>query len=366
LMFLKKITRGVFKPRSFQCMCCTHDAQVKLGRKLQKKPWAHSASRVHIADEQVAEMLAKTITKDIRNDSIIFEANPGPGILTKALLENGAQRLRIFVPKESDYVLDLKKIETEYSNLEICYANILDIHRIWTRDAIQGTSVLPTLFENIEVKNWEEEPVIKLIAPLSPLTGYGFLRNLFKQVAHSTGIFTCGRMEVFPFINDYEYLQMTSNPKCKDYWIYKKCTVLYHSFFEIQHLHTFSWQIFAPEVITTHKTIRRGDPKVCHLVKLTPRKDLHSKYDPSILPAFIFFVTQATMKQSNYVIAFFEKLMPGCGPKLIKLGIPLFAKFGELEPDSYLQLFAEISEWDEFKESGFFATMSGREYEEIS
>lgn len=103
-----------------------------------------------------------------------------------------------------------------------------------------------------------------------------------------------------------------------------------------------------------------------------PKLNLLQQIPSEHLTLFLFFVHQAMMKRTTCIVAFLEyvakyyeilslqsilnsnfilfnrKMAPGCGPKLIEMGIPLFQTFGELSPNQFLELFMKLHSWEEF------------------
>lgn len=56
---------------------------------------------------------------------------------------------------------------------------------------------------------------------------------------------------------------------------------------------------------------------------------------------------------------FSRKWFPGCGPRLIKAGIGLFSKAGDISPQTYVELFNLITKWPEYSTSTFKAASIG-------
>lgn len=48
-----------------------------------------------------------------------------------------------------------------------------------------------------------------------------------------------------------------------------------------------------------------------------------------------------------------RKWVPNCGPSIIRQGIPLFTRFGDLSPEQLFNLFINFTKWPEYEESTF-------------
>lgn len=53
----------------------------------------------------------------------------------------------------------------------------------------------------------------------------------------------------------------------------------------------------------------------------------------------------------------FRGWVPSCGPRLIKEGMNVFTKFGDLSPEQLLLLFNQFSSWPEYEESIFHVSL---------
>ncbi|KFM79897.1 Dimethyladenosine transferase 2, mitochondrial, partial [Stegodyphus mimosarum] len=91
-----------------------------------------------------------------------------------------------------------------------------------------------------------------------------------------------------------------------------------------------------------------------YLVKLTPVSDLPKLVtDSNKLLEFYYFVRNHLGKRTAYVIPTMEKWIPFCGPRLIKEGMNVFTRFGDLNPKQILMLFNQFSSWPEYEDSSF-------------
>lgn len=54
----------------------------------------------------------------------------------------------------------------------------------------------------------------------------------------------------------------------------------------------------------------------------------------------------------------FRKWIPDCGPRLIKNGLSIFTKFGELSPQEIVHIFNQFSSWPEYELSAFKSGIS--------
>ncbi|RWS17741.1 dimethyladenosine transferase 2: mitochondrial-like isoform X3 [Dinothrombium tinctorium] len=271
--------------------------------------WPKCPYRTYIVDEQLIEIVVKQISEDLKTENaFIFEASPGRGKLTKALLEAGAQRIRAFVDEGGHkFIDDLKDLESKYpSNLEICDSDLIEINRTIKKDSLKGTSTLPALFASVPIHSWSDPLPVKMIIPLTPIIETKFLRPLFIQMAHLTGIFTCGRAQILTFVSCYEYSYMKGNAEQRNLNNYRSSSVLYNTFFDVEFLAEVPWDCFEPKIGTNSNKLKKQKVSSAFMVRLTPRKDLPEKLPTIYWLDYIFFVQQAMTKRTAYILAFLE------------------------------------------------------------
>jgi dimethyladenosine transferase 2 len=182
--------------------------------------------------------------------------------------------------------------------------------------------------------------------------------------------------------------------------MYRSTTILFQLLFEHEFLEKLPRQNFLPwqsdYKLSSHLKLTKFnlvDPDYMYLVKIVPRKEFFQFCQPQNLQALWFFVKQNFVSRKNRVIPALERWIPGSGPRLIvnrkpseavkKLNldtnsskIPIFSEsattisnqnfidnmniftqFGDLTPSQVLTIFDEFTNWPEFKECPFVASM---------
>ncbi|CAL1300712.1 unnamed protein product [Larinioides sclopetarius] len=291
-------------------------------------------------------------------DDYFYVCDPvsaGPGVVSKALLKAGVPRLRI-LEKNEDFLLELKELSKQHSNLEIIEEDFLFLpfieHRSFDDDSI---SYLEAFFKDVPNLSWNEGAPFRIFSIISSKKSLTFLRFLLAVLPNRSSIFFYGRCELFLLLPHSEYLYLIAEHK-KNFSIYRWSTVLYRLFFEITILDKFRPDIFSPSPSGRDK--KKKEENDFYLVKFIPRSDLFSsRVNDNKLKDFYFFIRYHLVRRTWLVIPTLEGWVPSCGPRLIKEGMRVFTRFGDLSPEQLLMLFNQFSSWPEYEQSPFHRSL---------
>ncbi|XP_035228357.1 dimethyladenosine transferase 2, mitochondrial-like, partial [Stegodyphus dumicola] len=281
----------------------------------------------------------------------VLEANPGPGLLSKAILETGVSHLRVF-EKNVDLFPTLEILSNTYSNFEIIKENLMLLPSLDARMPYDESNEYEKFFKGIPNCSYSNGVPFRLFSIISNKRGIKFLRYLLTALPAQSSLFSYGRCELFLMLSKAEYQCMQAEPK-ENFSMYRWSTVLYSLFFEIKCLKKFSSESFFPSPVY-RKAKKMRDLQHFYLVKLTPVSDLPELVtDNNKLLEFYYFVRNHFGKRTAFVIPTMEKWIPFCGPRLIKEGMNVFTRFGDLNPKQILMLFNQFSSWPEYEDSSF-------------
>ncbi|XP_015929408.1 dimethyladenosine transferase 2, mitochondrial [Parasteatoda tepidariorum] len=345
-----KFTCRTFCHRSTKRKKLTTES-TRLQKELIDKKSVSRAKRndyLYIKNTKDAECVASYLCRDWMK-GYILEANPGPGALTKAILNNGVAYLRVF-EKQEEFLPALKELSLKYSNLDIVSDDMMFLPSLEARLSTNESSSLDSFFSDIPECAWEGGISFRFFSIIYGKRCIKFLRYLLAVLPNKGSLFSLGRCEFFLIIPENEYLYMLAEPKL-NFARYRWVTVLYRVFFDIQFLEKFSPEILHSAVSHRKKAMKERN---FYLMKLTPRPDLFSFIvNGNRLPDFYFFVRHHLIKRTGLVIPTLEGWIPSCGPRLIKEGMHFFTKFGDLSPKQILELFNQFSSWPEYEDSSF-------------
>ncbi|KAG8183141.1 hypothetical protein JTE90_029499 [Oedothorax gibbosus] len=308
---------------------------------------------LYLRDAVSADFIAKYICENW-NAGYIFELNPGPGVLTKAILSIGVPSLRVF-EKNEEYLPALKDLSDSHPNLEIIEQDFLYLPSIESKQSTDYIEVLDTFFKGIPEYSWDDRVPLRIFLIGSSKKSILFLRFLLAVLPHRTSIFSYGRCEFFVLLSELEYMKIKAEPK-DSFANYRWSTVLYNLFFRVDCLKQFDHEICGPSPQQRNK--KKNEDKFLYLVKLSPKPELFSSLvNGNRVPDIYFFIRHHLAKRSGLVIPTMEGWITSCGPRLIKEGMNVFTKFGDLSPKQLLALFNQFSSWPEYENSVFHAAM---------
>lgn len=146
----------------------------------------------YLLDTDVAKRIAQTLSKTLRNRTVIH-CNPGPGSLSKAFLDAGAESVVCLEPNEkfSSFLLD-----QEHSLPSIRYVHgdfmRLDVERAVP---VSGFPSIESVMRGIDQREWDSEAAATLVAPFGRISG-NFIASLSQSVCTRASLFQWGRLPV--------------------------------------------------------------------------------------------------------------------------------------------------------------------------
>lgn len=313
-----------------------------LGRKSSRPDdlfHVHSAA-LDLLEEQLAEWPGGC-------PRVVLEANAGPGLLCRRLMEGGRLpdtcRVRLFERRPA-FLPGLEAlVEAWPERVELVTEDLLRMH---------GREDM--LLAGIPHRPWTDEGAeAVLVGTLSRAREVSFMRYLLHQLPlGSSGFSHCGRLPLLLFLSQTEAAHIKAG-RGSNFRHYRDISVLYNLFFDIDLCGQVPRDLFLPP-----QGVKAQGP--LELVRLVPRRDLWELAGSAErLTELAFFVRQNMVRRTAYVLPCLEKWIPGCGPRLVRAGATrVFERMGDLSPERMLDLFRLFAALPEYPESAFFAAAS--------
>lgn len=275
---------------------------------------------------------------------VVLEANAGPGLLCRRLMEGGRLpdtcRVRLFEHRPAFLPALEAMVEAWPDRVELVTEDLLRMH---------GREDM--LFAGIPHRPWTEEGAeAVLVGTLSRVREVSFLRYVLHQLPLGSSCFGhCGRLPLLFFLSPTEVAHIKAG-RGSNFRHYRDISVLYSLFFDIDFCGQVPRDLFLPP-----RGAKAQAP--LELVRLVPRRDLWELAGSAErLPELVFFVRQNMVRRTAYVLPCLEKWIPGCGPRLVRAGATrVFERMGDLSPERMLGLFRLFAALPEYPESAFFA-----------
>ncbi|NXI77505.1 TFB2M transferase, partial [Rhipidura dahli] len=307
--------------------------------------------------------LARTVWRCLQGGAspgpqpLLLEFAPGPGILTRTLLDAGFRVVAL--ESNSDFLTDLQSLENSLDGqLKVIHGDFFRLDPL-TKGALKPPAVSSDkLFETLGVAavSWRADVPLKIFGIVPQHLERNRLWRLLFTMYECSSIYRYGRLELNVFISEKEYTILTAKPgKSK---LYQALSVLAQLGYEIELLHKEPWSSFATNLknggLAIPKTVQAPNDHLC-LVRLTPQQNLFTGgLQPSNASTFIFMVKQSFAKPKSKLTDRLNSWSLDNSDTLLKaLEIPKNAEMRNLYPEDYKRLFEALQNSDMFAETLF-------------
>ncbi|XP_074118674.1 dimethyladenosine transferase 2, mitochondrial [Sminthopsis crassicaudata] len=285
----------------------------------------------------------------------VLECNPGPGMITSALLNAG---LRV-VALESDltflqYLMTLKnRLDGQ---LEVIYCDFF-LRDISNRTVSPPAMYTETLFKNLGIKEvpWAADVPVKIVGFLPTKSERNVLWKLLYDLYSCSSIYNYGRIELNMFISEKEYKKITSKPGEK---YYQPISVLWQTACEIKLLHMeplSSFVTFKNGSLVSLKNKELENKHLC-FIRLTPRRNL---FTDNLTPVnsynFMCLVKQCLIKRKSKLIDMFSSWCI-CDPEALlqQLNKQNHELIDSLYPEDFKHLFEALERSETFTQKWIY------------
>ncbi|XP_008693244.1 dimethyladenosine transferase 2, mitochondrial [Ursus maritimus] len=317
-------------------------------------PKYRSESKSYITSPKLATTLVRILKKEKKNaDSLILECNPGPGILTQALLQSKAKVIalesnRAFLP----HLESLR--ETVNGKLEVVYCDFFKMDPRNSGIVKPPIMISETLFRHFGIKAvpWSEDTPLRVIGIFPSKNEKKILWKLLYDIYSSTSVYSYGRVELNMFITEREYEKLVASPQNPH--LYQALSVLWQVACKIKLLHVEPWSSFGVYSQSGRQKKRKSkkplEPinkqvgqNMC-LIQLTPLQNLFTENLTSVnYDVFFHMLKQCFMKRNFKLMDHLQLLSPVNATAILKqIGKHGDMKITDLYPQDFKRLFETI------------------------
>ncbi|KAI2654181.1 Dimethyladenosine transferase 2, mitochondrial [Labeo rohita] len=296
--------------------------------------------RRFIVDPSLARIVTDHLAGDIDDGkAVIFECNPGPGVLTRALLNRGAQRV-VALEGDTNFLPELKELEHKLDGqLDVVHCDFFKLDPIG-----HGSMKPPAMYSEKLFSDLAISEVPWSAGIFSQRNEKNILWKLIYNLFERRSIFHYGRKLVTP---------------PRDYKNYQAFSVLWQMACDIELLHEEPLSSFLTVTKKTGKSSSKNtssqSDNLC-LVRITPREELfNSHLTPLNGSTLVLMVKQCLAKRKSKLIEQINSWSPGSGSELIsKLGFLDDTMTGDVYPDEFKRLFELMEQSGNFTESWLY------------
>ncbi|XP_064105097.1 dimethyladenosine transferase 2, mitochondrial-like [Macrobrachium nipponense] len=269
----------------------------------------------YIVRQDAADTLVEHLKKDLREGDVIAEANLGPGVLTKTILEQTVHKVIGYEPN-TEFLMHLRSEMTGYSGrLELLCLDLFKFYWYYTLNKREPeregeTDRLAQLLEPLLIKE-EQASSVRIVASISEM-------SVLHKLTLSYTFQCCFFKDIFPilylYVPDHVHEHLTSSSRNITS---KRLTVPFAFYFDIEHLDTALNSSFYSPHLRSKKF--KNKENTFHLMKITPRENVQEIVARHELPTFHYFMRcLINAKSGESLIFHMEKWIPGCGIDYIK------------------------------------------------
>lgn len=304
----------------------------------------------YITSRKLAETLVQLLQENRKNaEQLFLECNPGPGILTQALLEAGAKVVAL--ESNKTFIPHLESLGKNMGGkLKVVYCDFFKMDPDNCKIAKPPVYVSRELFKDLGIQAvpWKAGIPLRIIGILPLRSERNVLWKLLYDLYSCTSIYKYGRVELNMFVNEKEYQNLTANPKNPNF--YQVLSVLWQVACDVKLLHVEPWSSFdvcfqngQPEKLS-HKEPLEPIQQNLYFIRMTPRKSLFTEQlTPVNYDVFFHMVKHCFGKRNAKLVDHLHSLSPVDAKHiLMQIRKNETVKIINMYPRSFKQLFQTI------------------------
>ncbi|XP_059481129.1 dimethyladenosine transferase 2, mitochondrial [Neocloeon triangulifer] len=309
---------------------------------------------------KIASAILENISSGTLKDMPILDISPGLGLLSKKLLDLGANKLRLYESRPKINAMLQTLAKNHKTKVQVFQQDLYNLGKTLFLDKIPGSTLMDDAMQGIEFK---QPPEISFTV-VGVCSNYSFLHLMPHTICYDLGFPHYGATEYFLVVHPYNYLKLTSVPG-GNYLHYRYHTVAYQIFFNTQVVAKLerknflpwekSWELNAKKSLN-QKKLYCFDEDFLYLLHITPKSTIY-ELSSSEKQQLLYFLKFNLMSRRGKIIPALEKWISNCETRLHKLGIGKNTCCGEISPDKFLALFQEFISWPEFSHCAFNTSM---------
>ncbi|XP_066244824.1 dimethyladenosine transferase 2, mitochondrial [Euwallacea similis] len=323
---------------------------------IEKKPYK-PPDLLYLISPDIAKDVANHLTKRLLDKTqVIAESNPGLGLISKSLLQNGFTSIRLYEGNLEFQSYLLEQFQARKDQVKLFKKEFFRLYQYASLDKFDQQGRVQFMLEHLPKRDWLDDPFITVVGCLSKTS---FLKFMIKSLVLQTKLSTYGRVELFLLTQKkhWDIFNTELNPRRFRPW-----NVLMNLFFEAELIDKYPRKFFLPWETSMDKEEpdEKRDPDHIYLIRTILKRDL--PIESKDFAPFYCFMMHLYAWGGSSVIQTCEKWVPSCGeyllfPRLEHKHYPgdlgIFTKFKELPMDEIIPIYKEMASHPNFLSSPF-------------
>nr|XP_056709202.1 dimethyladenosine transferase 2, mitochondrial [Euleptes europaea] len=293
-----------------------------------------------------------------RRPAVVLECEPGPGLLTRTLLNAGSRVIAL--ESNNAFLPDLESLKKKLDGqLEVMHCDFFRLDPIGFESMRPPVMCSETLLGNLGILPvpWAADIPLKVVGIVPQKRERNLLWKLVYALYERSSVYKYGRIELNLFVSEKEYKTLVAKPE--DTRIYQALSVLWQTACDVQLLHMEPWSSFLTNSrnggLSIPKSVLLQNDHLC-LVRMTPRKNLFTEsLTANNSGIFILMVKQCLAKCKTKLVDKLNLWSSDSGKNLLRqLEIPENITTGHLYPEEYKRLFEAMEQSHEFDQSWLY------------
>ncbi|KAI0224609.1 hypothetical protein LSAT2_024369 [Lamellibrachia satsuma] len=329
-------------------MCAVHDsgrvgthreAEPKRAARDEDRDWAKKIVSVMNEHFQVSHP-----------DTVIFDSNAGPGVLSSELLKQGAPRVVAWEGREKFWD-SLKTLEEEYGDRILLQKKCFFRSKKYAQTVRQEVPGQP--YRGVPVISWHRDSPLTVVGCTNTLVMTIYIMSLAYSLVNRTGLSFYGRIQHFLLLTGMEAKLLSDLDACWTSMIMTRI-LFYKIFFDFEILSKVPISAFSPPYVPSGWKKMEYDADHMYLTRLVLKKDVYETVcTQADLLVFLNMLGELNKRKHERIVPLMDHWFPGFGLTLLTMDYTMMDRVKSISIDDITKIYKVVVTCPTYSESGF-------------
>ncbi|XP_053515592.1 dimethyladenosine transferase 2, mitochondrial isoform X1 [Artibeus jamaicensis] len=286
-------------------------------RELPSRPSKYGVEpKRYLTSPRLAETVVQFLLREDDPCKLILECNPGPGILTQALIQGGARVIAL----ESDktFIPHLESLGKQLGGkLHVVHCDFFKLDP-GSSGAVRPTVDSRVLLQDLAIETlpWSKGIPLKVVGIFPAKNEKKMMWKFLHDIYSCTSLYRYGRVELNFFMNETDCQKIMANPQHRN--LYQALSVLWQVACEVRLLQREPWSSFdkytragRPGKPEHGESLEQQTQQNLCFIQFTPRRNLFTQnLTPVNYDVFFHMLKQCFLKRNAKLIDQLHSLSP--------------------------------------------------------